>query len=210
MLLAYNCQPHIYANRIFPLYGGAALCYDPVMEPDTLEQTTDSSDAEAHRALIGRSMGRWRLLVGRRVLARLAIDNVAPGLEISHLDVLDAVRRAEPEGEVTVGTIADFMRIDPSRASRIVSDMVARGALRREASQADARRIIVVMTDLGKKLMLEVQAVKRGVIETILADWPQDDVAAFAVLFDKFVAGMERIHQNRENAGHGEKQATSA
>lgn len=174
------------------------------MEHDTLEQMT-GSDAEAHRALIGRSMGRWRLLVGRRVLARLAIDNVAPGLEISHLDVLDAVRRAEPEGEVTVGTIADFMRIDPSRASRIVSDMVARGALRREASQADARRIIVVMTELGKKLMLEVQAVKRGVIETILADWPEEDVAAFAVLFDKFVAGMERIHQNRENAGRGER-----
>jgi DNA-binding MarR family transcriptional regulator len=172
-------------------------------EISTLECET-GNDAEAHRALIGRSMGRWRLLVGRRVLARLAIDNVAPGLEISHLDVLDAVRRAEPEGEVTVGTIADFMRIDPSRASRIVSDMVARGALRREASQADARRIIVVMTDLGKKLMLEVQTVKRGVIETILADWPEDDVAAFAVLFDKFVAGMERIHQNRENAGRGD------
>ena len=180
------------------------------MEHDTPEQMTGGEDAEAHRALIGRSMGRWRLLVGRRVLARLAIDNVAPGLEISHLDVLDAVRRAEPEGEVTVGTIADFMRIDPSRASRIVSDMVARGALRREASQADARRIIVVMTDLGKKLMREVQAVKRGVIETILADWPADDVAAFAVLFDKFVAGMERIHQNRENAGHGDKPATGA
>lgn len=173
-------------------------------EISTLERETRGSDAETHRALIGRSMGRWRLLVGRRVLARLAIDNVAPGLEISHLDVLDAVRRAEPEGEVMVGTIADFMRIDPSRASRIVSDMVARGALRREASQADARRIIVVMTDLGKTLMLEVQAVKRGVIETILADWPEEDVAAFAILFDKFVTGFERIHQNRENTGRGD------
>lgn len=174
-------------------------------EVSTLEHETGASDSEARRASIGRSMGRWRLLVGRRVLARLAIDNVAPGLEISHLDVLDAVRRAEREGEVTVGTIADCMRVDPSRASRIVSEMVARGALRREASQADARRIIVVMTDAGKKLMLEVQAVKRGVIETILVDWPEEDVAAFAVLFDKFVAGMESIHQNRENAGHGER-----
>ncbi|CAN7329528.1 MarR family winged helix-turn-helix transcriptional regulator [Pararhizobium sp. LjRoot255] len=162
-------------------------------------------DARESRALIGRSMSRWRVLIGRRVLARLAIDNVAPDMEISHLDVLDAVRRAEPDAEVTVGTIAELMRIDPSRASRIVADMVARGVLRREASQADARRIIVVMTDPGKKLMLEVQAVKRGVIENILADWPEEDVAAFAVLFDKFVTGMERIHQNRENAGHGDR-----
>ncbi|OBZ94465.1 MarR family transcriptional regulator [Pararhizobium polonicum] len=164
----------------------------------TLENDTRQSEKEANRASISQSMGRWRLLVGRRVLARLAIENVAPGLEITHLDVLDAVWRAEPEGEVTVGTIAEFMRIDPSRASRIVADMVARGALRREASQADARRIIVVMTDLGNTLMREVKAVKREVIGSILADWPEDDVTAFAGLFDRFVTSFERVHQARE------------
>jgi len=163
-----------------------------------IEHETDDSEKEANRALISQSMGRWRLLVGRRVLARLAIENVAPGLEITHLDVLDAVWRAAPEGEVTVGTIAEMMRIDPSRASRIVADMVARGALRREASQADARRIIVVMTDLGNTLMREVKAVKRGVIESILADWPEDDVTAFAGLFDRFVTSFEQVHQARE------------
>ncbi|MBW9065724.1 winged helix-turn-helix transcriptional regulator [Rhizobium herbae] len=157
---------------------------------------TEDLDSEAHRAWIGQSMGRWRVLIGRRVLARLAIDKI--GLELTHLEVLEAVRRAEPEGEVTVGAIADFLRIDPSRASRIVSDMVARGALRREASQADARRILVVMTDVGKKMTAEVQAVKRGVIESVLADWPEEDVAAFARLFDRFVTGFEQVHQKRE------------
>jgi DNA-binding MarR family transcriptional regulator len=169
--------------------------------PSKIEAETDLSEGEATRASIGRSMGRWRLMVGRRVLARLAIDNVAPGLELTHLDVLDAVWRAQPEGEVTVGTIAEFMRIDPSRASRIVADMVARGALRREASQADARRIIVVMTELGTRLMMQIKAVKRGVIESILADWPEEDVATFSQLFDRFVNDFEAFYQNRENAG---------
>ena len=50
-------------------------------------------DPHESRASIGRSMGRWRVLIGRRVLARLAIDTIAPDLEITHLDVLDAVRR---------------------------------------------------------------------------------------------------------------------
>ncbi|HTO30309.1 MAG TPA: MarR family winged helix-turn-helix transcriptional regulator [Pararhizobium sp.] len=163
----------------------------------------DQSEMEASRASIGQSMGRWRLMVGRRVMARLAIDTIAPGLELTHLDVLDAVWRARSEGEVTVGTIAEIMRIDPSRASRIVADMVARGALRREASQADARRIIVVMTELGTKLIGEIKAVKRGVIKSILADWPEDDVGAFAHLFDRFVSDFETFYQNRENAGRG-------
>jgi DNA-binding MarR family transcriptional regulator len=165
-----------------------------------IERDTDLTEKEANRASIGRSMGRWRLMVGRRVLARLAIDNVAPGLEITHLDVLDAVWRAREEGEVTVGTIAEMMRIDPSRASRIVADMVARGALRRKASQADARRIVVVMTDLGNTLIEEIKAVKRGVIETILADWPEEDVGTFAHLFDRFVGDFEAFYQKRENS----------
>ncbi|WP_455269837.1 MarR family winged helix-turn-helix transcriptional regulator [Rhizobium herbae] len=163
-----------------------------------LGQLTESGDAENHRASIGRSMGRWRTMIGRRVLARLAISNVAPSLEITHLDVLDAVRRAEPEGEVTVGTIAEMMRIDPSRSSRIVGEMVTRGALRREASQADARRILVVMTELGQQLMAEIQAVKRSVIESVLTDWPEEDVAAFAHLFDRFVTSFERVCTTRD------------
>lgn len=166
--------------------------------PLPLECTAETAEPETNRALIAQSMSRWRLMIGRRVLARLAIENIARDLEISHIDVLDAVRRAEPDGEVTVGTIAEIMRIDPSRASRIVADMVTRGALKREASQADARRIIVVMTDFGKKLVLEVQAVKRGVIESVLAEWPEEDVGAFAHLFDRFVTSFERVCSTRE------------
>lgn len=62
-------------------------------------------------------------MTGRRLIGRLAIQSAAPGLELSHLDVLDAVRRAQPAGEVTVGLIAEMLRIDPSRASRVVADM---------------------------------------------------------------------------------------
>ena len=158
----------------------------------------DSTETAAHRAAIGRSMGRWRVLVGRRVLARLAIDNVSPGLDITHIDVLDAVRRAAPHTEVTVGAVAEAMRIDPSRASRIVGDMVARGMLERKASQSDARRILLVMTEPGQKLMAEIQAVKRRVIDSILADWPPEDVASFDRLFDRFVTGFEHLHPPRE------------
>ncbi|WP_204271851.1 hypothetical protein, partial [Escherichia coli] len=39
---------------------------------------------------IGRVMTRMRLMTGRRVIGRLAIQKLAPGLELTHLDVLDA------------------------------------------------------------------------------------------------------------------------
>lgn len=152
---------------------------------------------------IGQVMTRMRLMTGRRMIGRLAIQNVAPGLELSHLDVLDAVRRAESAGEVTIGAVADILRIDPSRASRIVAEMVTRGVLRRRASQADARRIVVVLTALGQRLLSEIQAQKRAVIEDIVADWPADDVESFSRLFDRFIGGFEQAFQARYRDSDG-------
>jgi DNA-binding MarR family transcriptional regulator len=146
---------------------------------------------------IGEVMTRMRLMTGRRMIGRLAIQNVAPGLELSNLDVLDAVRRAEASGEVTVGTIAEVLRIDPSRASRIVADMVSRGVLRRKASQADARRIVVVLTALGQRLLTEIQAQKISVIEGIVTDWSAEEIEAFSKLFNKFVGGFEEAFRAR-------------
>ncbi|MBB2749514.1 UNVERIFIED_ORG: DNA-binding MarR family transcriptional regulator [Rhizobium aethiopicum] len=149
-------------------------------------------------SLIGRSMARMRLMTGRRLIGRLAIQSAAPGLELSHLDVLDAVRRAQPAGEVTVGLIAEMLRIDPSRASRVVAEMVTRNVLRREASQADARRIVVVMTATGEALLAEIRAQKIAIISEIVSDWPEEDVDRFATLFDRFIGGYEAIFLSRD------------
>lgn len=147
---------------------------------------------------IGQSMTRMRLMTGRRLIGRLAIQSVAPGLELSHLDVLDAVQRAQPGSEVTVGTIAEMLRIDPSRASRVVADMVGRNVLRREASQADARRIVVVMTPLGQNLLAEIRAQKLAFVYEVVRDWPQEEIDSFAALFERFIDGYEAIFLSRD------------
>ncbi|KQV73086.1 MarR family transcriptional regulator [Rhizobium sp. Root1220] len=142
---------------------------------------------------IGQSMTRMRLMMGRRLIGRLAIQSVTPGVELTHLDVLDVVRRAQADGEVTVGTIAEMMRIDPSRASRVVADMVSRDVLMRKASQADARRIVVVMTPLGQRLLSELRAQKLAIISEIVADWKPQEVEIFGELFEKFISGFEEV-----------------
>jgi DNA-binding MarR family transcriptional regulator len=108
------------------------------------------------------------------------------------------VRRAQENGEVTVGAIAEMLRIDPSRASRVVSDMVGRNVLRREASQADARRIVVVMTPLGKDLLAEIRAQKLAFVSEVVRDWPQEEIDTFSLLFEKFIGGYETIFLSRD------------
>jgi len=149
-------------------------------------------------ALIGQAMTRMRLMIGRRFIGKLAIERHGAGMELSHLDVLGVVRQLQDSSEATIGAIAQQMRIDPSRSSRIVADLVKRGALKRQVSQEDARRSIVVLTDMGKRLMSQVKEVKLEAISEVLADWPPEASAAFARLFDRFIEGLEHRYQHFE------------
>lgn len=139
---------------------------------------------------ISHTMTRMRIMIGRRVIGRMAIAKLAPGLELSHIDVLDVVKRAT--GDVTVGAIADSMRIDPSRGSRVVAEMVGRGLLQREVSQEDGRRSIIGVTPLGESILAEMRDAKIGIIRDVVGDWPEDDIASFARLYDRFVDRFEK------------------
>ncbi|EUB95395.1 transcriptional regulator, MarR family [Rhizobium sp. CF080] len=166
------------------------------------QNTAVASPSPEDVARVSEMLGRMRILIGRRIIGRTAIANIAPGLEISHLDVLDVMRRIE--GEVTVGAIAEAMRIDPSRGSRLVADLVARGILRRDASQADGRRSLVVRTESGDSLLAEIRSVKRSLLARVLEDWPEDELHAFSLLFEKFVSSYEEVFVTPEKLPEGE------
>lgn len=149
-------------------------------------------------ARIGSAMARMRLMIGRRFIGNLVISRVGGGMELSHLDVVGTVRRLQATQEVTVGAIAEELRVDPSRSSRIVADLVRRGLLKREVSQEDARRAIVVITPVGGELLKKADGVKRDTIREIVADWPEEDVERFAELYDRFISGFDRRRQQFE------------
>ena len=139
---------------------------------------------------ISHVMTRMRLMIGRRIIGRMAISKLASGLELSHIDVLDIVHRASQPA--TVGAIAEAMRLDPSRGSRVVAEMVARGLLKREVSQEDARRSVVIITPLGHSILEEMRSAKVNIIRDVVSDWPEQDVADFARLFDRFIGRFEQ------------------
>lgn len=149
-------------------------------------------------ASIGSAMARMRLMIGRRFIGNLVISRVGGGMELSHLDVVGTVRRLQATQEATVGAIAEELRVDPSRSSRIVADLVRQGLLKREASQEDARRTIVVITPVGQDLLKKADEVKRDTIREIVADWPAEDVERFAELYDRFISGFDRRRQQFE------------
>lgn len=143
-------------------------------------------------------MARIRRGMARREMARGAIADLGLDLDVPHLEVVQALgtRRAAGGEEVTVGTIAERMGIDPSRASRIVADVVDRGLALRVASQSDARRICLKLTDLGRAVRAAIQEYKALIFAEALRDWPEEELVLFARLFARFGdwVGDSRAH----------------
>lgn len=163
----------------------------------TAPETASQTDADIFR--IGQTMTRMRVMMGRRMIGRIAIARAAPGLDLSQLDILEVVVRIRREGgEATVGAIADAMRIDPSRGSRLVAELVSQGILKRDASQEDGRRSLIAPTEAGEALLTEIRAVKHAIVTQATHGWSSEERLAFSLLFERFLDGFEEIFLHAE------------
>ena len=143
---------------------------------------------------IGLSMSRYRVLAKSRLITRLTLGKSGADLDIAYLDMIELVGRCARKGqEVTVGTVAELMRIDPSRASRAVAQLVDQGHFQRGVSQEDARRSVLVLTDKGQKVLRDKVEIKLSLISKIVEDWPEEDVARFSELYSRFLDDFERV-----------------
>lgn len=157
----------------------------------TVERSTKAAEDIAY---IYEVMGRLRLMIGRQGISRTLINELNLDLQNSHMETLMAMSRLE--GEVTVGSIAGAMRLDPSRASRLVAEMVAIGLLRRRASQTDGRRSIIVRTDSCDQLLAEVNAAERKLFSFMLYGWSDEEVSVFTMLLKKFISEVEETYHD--------------
>ena len=134
----------------------------------------------------------WRRKVFKRELGYRALSELGLTLELPQLDVLMAVwapanEFGEDEGaETMVSTVAQRLHIDPSRASRVTSDLIGRGFLRRAVSQADARRTVLELTDEGLRIVEAVRTYKFLVLGSYLQDWTAEEIATFIPLLARF------------------------
>lgn len=142
-------------------------------------------------ASIDAVMQKVRRSIQRREFGRRMLSALEPGLEVAHLDVISAIAHSpawvdEPQQEVTVGLIAERLGIDPSRASRVVADVVERGYAKRVASQLDARRICLELTPEGERFIEVVRQTKLQIFAQALTKWNERELVVFAALLDRF------------------------
>jgi DNA-binding MarR family transcriptional regulator len=89
-----------------------------------------------------------------------------------------------------LSTLAEQLRVDQPRASRLAAAAVATGLARREADQTDGRRTRLVRTRRGIAATERVHASRRGIFATAMTDWSTEERATFARLLTRFVDAL--------------------
>lgn len=101
---------------------------------------------------------------------------------------------------MTVGGLAEQLAIDASVASRMVSECIGAGLLRRMPAQRDGRRGVLELTAEGQALRERFRAQQRQAFEQITQDWPEAERLKFARLLLKYTDATDRLLQEQHRS----------
>ncbi len=135
----------------------------------------------------GRGVGAWRaLLQAHATLTRqLATDlEKQTGLALGDFDVL--AQLAQAGGELRMTELAARAFTSRSGLTRRVDRLVDEGLVRRATADADARGVVVVLTDAGVARLIETAPVHlRGVRDLFVARLNDLELAVLEAALDK-------------------------
>jgi DNA-binding MarR family transcriptional regulator len=129
----------------------------------------------------------------------LDVENPVPAKDLTRTLVLNIVEDGT-DGEVTVGVVAERLAVDPSVASRMVTDCISAGYLVRAASQRDGRRTVLRLSPEGVATLERFRQHQRTAFEYITREWPEQERLEFARLLLKYVAAIDALRTVRDGA----------
>lgn len=120
---------------------------------------------------------RVRRVVGER--ARMVHPDLQPAsyLILSWIDQAGSVRASE---------VAEQFDVDKGAVSRQVKHLVALGLLQADKDPADARALLLTVTDEARTRLADVSDHRRKWLDEQLSDWSADDLAGFAAMLARY------------------------
>ena len=139
--------------------------------------------------------------LGRRDLGRQVERRLGKPIDASHLLVVDAIDEGTEHGEApTVGRVAKFLDVHPSRASRMVKAAIRAGFAVRVASQGDGRKSCLELSPRGREIVKAIRSARARYFATRMKGWPRADRREFARLLVLFAESDHmRRHQQPDN-----------
>lgn len=141
---------------------------------------------------------QWHRHMVKGDMLRVILTRLDRDLDVAHFHALTALLRVRygvgrDAAEPTIGLIAEELNVDPSRASRLITALVARGFVRREVAQADGRKAVLSPTDAGKAVLDAFRAEKWQIMADVFKDWQPEAIAQFAGAIRSYMAGVQAV-----------------
>ncbi|MFD4173226.1 MULTISPECIES: MarR family winged helix-turn-helix transcriptional regulator [Streptomyces] len=157
-----------------------------------METSTQGPDAAELLDAVGPAFSRLRRA------AALNVEKNVSRKDLTRTLVLNIVQDGPERDsqEITVGVVGERLAVDPSVASRMVSDCISAGYLIRAASQQDGRRTILQLTDEGHRTLARFRSHQRSAYERITQDWPERERLEFARLLIKYVESVAELQDD--------------
>jgi DNA-binding MarR family transcriptional regulator len=144
---------------------------------------------------IERAMFEIARSLGRRDLGRQIERRLGKLVDGSHLLVVDAIDEGTEQGEPpTVGKVAKFLDVHPSRASRMVKGAIRAGLAVRVASQGDGRKSCLELSPRGREIVRAIRGARARYFAARMKGWPRVDRREFGRLLVQFA---ESDHPHR-------------
>ena len=161
------------------------------MQIDSKPEIAGLLDRLVAEALPSRSgLEAWTSLLRAHatLMRRLEVDLAqATGLALADFDVL--AQLAQAGGELRMTDLAAQALISRSGMTRRVARLVEEGLVRRANADADARGVVVALTDAGVARLTETAPVHlRGVSELFVAQLDDQELAVLKNALDKVTA----------------------
>lgn len=156
-------------------------------------------DVTQHALELDAILQAWRRRMQKRELGQMALTELELPLDLPKLDVMVAIWAPSNEfgstgkEETMVATIAARLGIDPSRASRLVTELIGEGYAARAVSQQDARRTIVTLTEKGNAVVDAARTLKYLVLGSFLSDWTEEEMSTLTPLLSRLTHWVDEL-----------------
>lgn len=134
-----------------------------------------------------------RMVRAAHLMREIAVRWVPSGVDPAALQLLVMLVKGGPSRQ---NELAEQTFFDPSTVSRRVSQLVTHGLVERQPDPGDGRAIRLAATSDGVTLVGQVRDARDGITRDMLAQWPDDDVAALTALLRRYNDALEAYRRS--------------
>jgi DNA-binding MarR family transcriptional regulator len=167
----------------------------------TIKTPTDlTNDLELE--LAGRIGRAWREIRRGSTAgqARDAIFGVGgSAIEPGQMDALELLVAVET---CRMGDLAEYLRIDPSTATRAVQRLIKDDLAERVQHAGDGRVVAIAATERGRRIHGEVNDRRRAILFAVMNDFDPEERVALADLMERFTLSVDAAIKAKKHRHH--------